>query len=129
MLCDVSEVTCETELFCQLICCSCSKSIVQPVIAHRSCSNFCNTVRSCCTKIIICEASYIITICIFYSCILTTQCLIFKTCTVVNIQEICDIPVMSKVKCQFVFISVVILRSIFVQVVIITVACVCAASI
>ncbi len=116
MLNNVSEIASEAEAIGQLISCCYREIVVQPVVTQVCRSNLS---LICCrsTEIVIGETTYEFTIGILHCCVFTLQLLPLQTGTIVEIQLIGDIPIVSEVESQLVFASLIILRGVLVEII------------
>ena len=124
MLNDVSEIASEAKVIGQLISCCYREIVVQPVVTQVSRSNL-SLIWCRSTEIVIGKTAYEFTLCILHCCVFTLQLLPLQTGTIVEIQLVGDIPIVSEVESQLVFASLVILRGILVEIVEVAVALVC----
>ena len=124
MLNDVSEIASEAEVIGQLISCCYREIVVQPVVTQVSRSNL-SLIWCRSTEIVIGKTAYEFTLCILHCCVFTLQLLPLQTGTIVEIQLVGDIPIVSEVESQLVFASLVILRGVLVEIVEVAVALVC----
>ena len=124
MLNDVSEIASEAEVIGQLISCCYREIVVQPVVTQ---IYWCNLGSICCrsTEMVIGKTAYEFTLCILHCCVFTLQLLPLQTGTIVEIQLVGDIPIVSEVESQLVFASLVILRGVLVEIVEVAVALFC----
>ena len=124
MLNDVSEIASEAEVIGQLISCCYREIVVQPVVTQVCRSNHGSI---CClsTEMVIGKTAYEFTLCILHCCVFTLQLLPLQTGTIVEIQLVGDIPIVSEVESQLVFASLVILRCVLVEIVEVAVALFC----
>ena len=124
MLNDVSEIASEAEVIGQLISCCYREIVVQPVVTQ---IYWCNLGSICClsTEMVISETTNVIPLRILHCCVFTLQLLPLQTGTIVEIQLVGDIPIVSEVESQLVFASLVILRCILVEIVEVAVALFC----
>ena len=124
MLNDVSEIASEAKVIGQLISCCYREIVVQPVVTQVSRSNL-SLIWCRSTEIVIGKTAYEFTLCILHCCVFTLQLLPLQTGTIVEIQLVGDIPIVSEVESQLVFASLVILRGVLVEIVEVAVALVC----
>ena len=117
MLNDVSEIASEAEVIGQLISCCYREIVVQPVVTQICRSNLSSLIWCRSTEIVIGKTAYEFTIGILHCCVFTLQLLPLQTGTIVEIQLVGDIPIVSEVESQLIFASLVILRGILVEIV------------
>ena len=116
MLNDIGEIARETKVLGQLIGGCNREVIVEPIIAQVSRSNLC-TISCSCSEIVVCKSSHEIALGILDCGILALQALPFQASTVVEVQLLGDVPIVSEVKSQLVLSSLVILRCILVEII------------
>ena len=122
MLNDVSEIASEAEVIGQLISCCYREIVVQPVVTQVCRSNLSSLIWCRSTEIVIGETTYEFTIGILHCCVFTLQLLPLQTGTIVEIQLVGNIPIVSEVESQLIFASLVILRGILIEIVEVAVA-------
>ena len=116
MLNDVSEIASEAEVIGQLISCCYREIVVQPVVTQVCRSNL-SLIWCRSTEIVIGKTAYEFTLCILHCCVFTLQLLPLQTSTIVEVQLIGDIPIVSEVESQLVFASLIILRGVLVEII------------
>ena len=121
MLHDVSEIASEAEIVGQLISCCNREIVIQPVVTQIYRSNR-GSISCRSTEIVICETTNVIPLRILHCSVFTLQLLPLQTGTIVEIQLVGDIPIVSEVESQLVFASLVILRGVLVEIVEVAVA-------
>ena len=113
----VSEIGSKTKLLCHLIGSRRRESHIEPIITIAARSNL-SAVGCHCPDVVIGKTAYRFSVCIVNSQILSRQTLVFETGAIIHIPFISNIPIVSSIKSQLVFMTFIVFRSILVQVII-----------
>ena len=113
----VSEIGSETKLLRHLISSGCRECHIEPIITITARGNLgavgCNR-----PDVIIGKTAYRFSVCIVHSQILSCQTLVFKTSAIIHIPFISNIPIVSSIKSQLIFMAFIVFRSILIQIII-----------
>src|SRR5699024_8201935 len=113
----VGKIGGKAKLFRHFISSGRRESHVQPIVAEMT-GSYLRTIGRNCPDMITGKAAYRIAFGIIYRQVLSCQTLVLEACAIIHIPLISDIPIVSSIKSQFVFMSFVIFGSILVQIII-----------